>query len=209
MIQSFSERDVRRHYDLLQHRDELGLTELKVLDGTQIIGIGLFDNEDDFVEECRRYNGLGSLHVGINPRSLRLMKDLGGLKNRVRTLFQDVAGENAIDHITGIAVPGGSDLTEKANRHRRDTTIMFEREIFFPMDKPIPVQRGGHQEVEERIALWLYGDREAPAPPLTHFARVTGTMLPEGGWLRRRTRFWRYRPYILGGISAEILENNA
>ncbi len=46
---SFSEQDVRRHYDLLQHKPELGLTQLKALAGENIIGVGLFDNEEDFV----------------------------------------------------------------------------------------------------------------------------------------------------------------
>ena len=208
-MRSFSERDVRRHYDLLQHGRELGLTQLKVLDGTHILGIGLFDTEDDFVAECRRYNGLGVLYVGVNPRSLRLLKDLGGLRNRVRTLFQEVVGESGIDHVTGIVVPGRSALTERANRYCRDTTVLSERALFFPMDEPIPVQDSSRREVQERIAFWLYGDNGRPAPPLTHFTRVVGTMAPDGGWLRRRTRFWRYRPYILDGITAEILKAGA
>jgi len=58
-MKRFHERDVRRFYDLLQHKSGLGLTQLNVLDGENLIGVGLFDNEDDFVDECSRYNTLG------------------------------------------------------------------------------------------------------------------------------------------------------
>ena len=86
----FSERDVRRCYDLLQHGPEIGLTQLKAIESGQIIGLGLFDNEDDFVAECSRYNALGNLYVGVNPRSTDLLDQFGGLKNRIRSVWTDI-----------------------------------------------------------------------------------------------------------------------
>ena len=160
-MRSFNERDVRRHYDLLQHRPELGLTQLKALDGEDIIGIGLFDNEEDFVSESRRYNGLGDLYVGVNPRSLRLLDEYGGLKNRMRTLFMDVVEKKDIDYVTGVAVPGRERLSGAAQKYRCDASVLFDGEVLFPMNEPIRTSQGGREEVRQKIAFWSYGEIHA------------------------------------------------
>ena len=207
---SFKEKDVRRHYDLLQHKPEQGLTQLKAMDGENIIGIGLFDNEDDFVSECHRYNELGSLHAGVNPRSLRLLDDYGGLKNRMRTLFMDVVGETDVDFVTGVAAPGWDGLSEAARRFRKDATVLFDGEILFPMDAPIPVAEGGGQQAADQLVTWLYGTTEKVSISLLQFTRVMGTALEKRGWLSgSRTKFRKYRPYILEGVSAAITGKEA
>ena len=203
-MKSFNEWDVRRHYDLLQHEPDLGLTQLKALDGNNIIGIGLFDNEDDFVSECERYNGLGDLYVGVNPRSIRLMEDYGGLKNRMRTLFLDVVEAGAIDHVTGVAVPDAKGLSEAAQGFLGDASVLSDRDIFFPMDEPIPVPQGEYGQMEAQISRWFYGEGNPATVSLMQFSRVMGTELPKRGWRRRRARFRKFRPYILEGIAADI-----
>ena len=156
-MKSFSERDVRRHYDLLQHRPELGLTQMKATDGEHVIGIGLFDNEPDFVSECRRYNGLGTLSVGVNPRSNRLLHDYGGLKNRIRTLFMDVVEEGDIDYVTGLAVRDPERLARPPRKYLRDASVFADGEVFFPLDKAAPVSRDSRHNVRRQLDVWLFG----------------------------------------------------
>ena len=204
-MKDFSERDVRRHYDLLQHDPELGLTELRAMDGANIIGIGLFDNEEDFVLECERYNGLGELRTSVNPRSLNVLDDYGGLKNKMRTLFTEVTQEEDIAYVTGVALPGLGDLTEDARRFRRDVSALYGREVLFPLDEPIEIAPGQHGEIADKIAEWFFGESEFSRVLLAQFTNVMGTALQEGGWFRRRTRFGKYRPYVLEGITAQIL----
>lgn len=200
----FSERDVRRHYDLLQHRPELGLTQLKAMDGSHVIGIGLFDNEADFVSECRRYNGLGTLSVGVNPRSNRLLHDYGGLKNRMRTLFMDVVAEGDIDYVTGMAVRDPERLGRPPRKFLRDASVFADGEAFFPLDKSIPVSSDSLQNVRRQLDFWLYGATESGGIDLMQFVRVAGTAAADVGWFKRRTAFKRFRPYIMDGITAEI-----
>ncbi|MDE2886825.1 MAG: hypothetical protein OXR72_01340 [Gemmatimonadota bacterium] len=203
-MKSFSERDVRRHYDLLQHGPELGLTHLKATDGDHVIGIGLFDNEADFVSECRRYNGLGTLHVGVNPRSNRLMEDYGGLRNRMRTLFADVVAEGDIDFVTGMAVCNPDQLVRASRQFLRDASVLADGEVFFPLDKAMPVSPDSLSKIRRRLDAWLYGEVDSNGIDLMQFVRVAGTAAADGGWFRRRTMFRKFRPYIMDGITAEI-----
>ncbi|MDE3001246.1 MAG: hypothetical protein OXU79_19385 [Gemmatimonadota bacterium] len=203
-MKSFSERDVRRHYDLLQHSPELGLTHLKATDGDHVIGIGLFDNEADFVSECRRYNGLGTLHVGVNPRSNRLMEDYGGLRNRMRTLFMDVVADGDIDFVTGMAVCNPDQLVRPSRQFLRDASVLADGEVFFPLDKAMPVSPESLQNVRRRLDVWLYGEVDSDGIDLMQFVRVAGTAAADDGWFRRRTTFKKYRPYIMEGITAGI-----
>ena len=203
-MKSFSERDVRRHYDLLQHSPELGLTQLKAMDGDHVIGIGLFDNEDDFVSECRRYNGFGTLYAGVNPRSNRLLQDYGGLKNRMRTLFKDVVAEGDIDFITGMAVFDPERLVRPARQYLRDASVLADREVFLPLDKAMPVTRESQQKIRRQLYIWLYGKKDSEGIDLMQFVRVAGTAVPDGGWFKRRAVFKKYRPYIMDGITAVI-----
>lgn len=205
-MKSFSERDVRRHYDLLQHSPELGLTHLIATDGDHVIGIGLFDNEADFVSECRRYNGLGTLNVGVNPRSNRLMEDYAGLRNRMRTLFMDVVTEGDIDFVTGMAVGNPDRLVQPPRKFLRDASVLADGEVFFPLDKAMPVSRESRQNVRRRLDVWLYGESGSDGIDLMQFVRVAGTAAAGDGWFRRRTIFKRFRPYIMDGISAEIAD---
>jgi hypothetical protein len=203
-MKSFSERDVRRHYDMLQHDPELGLTELKTLDADNIIGIGLFDNEEDFVAECFRYNDLGVLYVGINPRSLSLLDDYGGLKNRMRTLFMDVVEEKDVDFVTGLILSGSEGLSESARAFLPDVSVLSDAELFFPMDEPLPIENDDRDGTSKAITRWLYGDTSRMLD-LAQFTRVMGTAIPGGGWLGRRSKFKNFRPYILDGISSQIV----
>ena len=207
-MKSFSERDVRRHYDLLQHSPELGLTHLKATEGGHVIGIGLFDNETDFVSECRRYNGLGTLYVGVNPRSGHLMEDYGGLRNRMRTLFMDVVTEGDIDFVTGMAVGDPDRLSPPPRKFLRNASVLADGEVFFPLDKAMPVSPETLQNVRRRLGVWLYGEVNSGGIDLMQFARVAGTATADDGWFRRRTTFKRFRPYIMDGIGAEIEDLN-
>lgn len=194
---------------MLQHTAEMVFTQLNAYDQGDLIGVGLFDNEDDFVFECRRYNDLGALFVGINPRSKRLESEYGGLKNRMRTLFRDIVTETDIDYVTGVVAPGLEGLTDLARTYRKDVSVLYGNEVFFPIDKPIPVPKGEHRSVVEQIAGWLYGESTFSTVSLIQFVRVIGTSLSEGGWFTRRTRFGKYRPYILDGIADEITGEGA
>ena len=211
-MKAFSEHDVRHHYDLLQHKPELGLTQLRAMDGENIIGIGLFDNEDDFVDECLRYNGLGDLYVGVNPRSARLLDEFGGLKNRMRTLFLDVVEIHHIEHVTGVAAANTSEISESARRYLKDASVLHEAEAFFPMDEPIDIPEKGHDEIENRISDWLYGTAASERISVAQFVRVIGVRIPGKGWFGKRTKFREYRPFILDEVSTQILgdaEGNA
>ena len=203
-MSSFSERDVRRHYDLLQHKPELGLTQLKAMDRDQIIGIGLFENEEDFASECLRYNGLGDLYVGVNPRTHRLLEDYGGLRNRMRTLFTDVVAAGDIDYVTGVAVTSSRDLAEGPREFAGDASVLSGREILLPLDEPIPAPKESYSDLQRQVARWAYGDEEAGGFSLMQSVRVMGTARVGGSWLRRRGKFRNYRPYILDGISARV-----
>ena len=201
-MRTFNERDIRRHYDLLQHRPELGVTELKAMEGDHLFGVGLFDNEDDFVAECRRYSGLGSLYVGVNPRSKELLDQYGGLKNRMRSLFQDVVASSDIPCIMGVAVAPSERLSESAEHYRSDASRLHDGEWIFPMDRPLEIAAGHHLSAERKLGIWFTG--QETSLPLTQFTLVMGTSLPEGNWFRTRTRFRRYRPFILDGIATNV-----
>ena len=202
-MSSFSERDVRRQYDMLQHDPELGLTELKAMDAGQIIGIGLFDNEDDFISECFRYNELGELHASVNPRSLSILNDYGGLKNRMRTLFTDVVSEKDIEYVTGLVLPDSEGLSEAARAFLPDVCHLADSELFLPMDEPISIENDDRDGMSKAIARWVYGDINKTLD-LAQFTRVMGTAISGGSWFGKRTRFKKFRPYILEGISAQI-----
>jgi hypothetical protein len=206
-MSDFSEADVRRHYDLLQHKPELGLTQLKAMVGEDIIGIGLFDNEDDFVSECRRYNGLGTLHVGINPRTKRLLDDFGGLRNRMRTLFVDVVEEGDVDFVTGFTVSkaDSSDLTKAAANFSGDVSVLYEEELFFALDEPIEAPAERQPEISGRLSTWAFGAGKQAPVGLMQFARVVGAAVSRRTWFRRRTKFRKFRPYILEGVTGQIM----
>jgi hypothetical protein len=206
-MSTFNERDVRRHYDLLQHKSELGLTQLKAMVGEDIIGLGLFDNEDDFVSECRRYNELGELYVGVNPRTVRLLDDYGGLKNRMRTLFIDVVEEGDIDFVTGLAIPADERprLSDRARAFLDDASVLHGGVAFFPLDEPIEAPREKQTDIGSRVWEWAFGTRPDGSASLMQYMRVSGAALARRTWFRKRTKFEKFRPFILEGISAQIM----
>lgn len=193
-MRRFSERDVRRCYDLLQHKDR-GLTQFNAVDHGNIIGIGLFDNEEDFTSECLRYNALGHLYVGVNPRSQGLLDRYGGLKNRVRSVLVEIVEPGDVDLITGVAVPGKTALTRQAKALRRDTSLMHDRESFFALGRPLEAEK------VPDIKRWLVADPDAWDYSVDQYVRIPGTALPGGGWLSPRVVFRRYRPYVLSEVS--------
>ena len=196
----FSEKDVRRCYDLLQHDPDLGLTQLKAMDSGHIIGIGLFENEDDFAAECKRYNTLGDLFVGVNPRSRALLDQYGGLKNRMRSVFTDVTDSTKIVQITGVAVPKGESFSVRAKALLKEACILHDHETFFALGAPLLA------EVAEQLKSWLLEPNSSWAYEPNQYMRVPGTALPNGGFFSRRVVFRRYRPYQLTEITDAILE---
>ena len=203
----FDEQDVRRFYDLLQHKPELGLTQLSAMDGNNLIGVGLFDNEDDFVSECERYNELGQLYAGVNPRSSALLDQYGGLENRIRSLFVDVVTDTDVACVTGVALSNEKLLTPAAQAYVSDVSILDDGTLFFPMDESIEIGEDEHTQVAELLAAWFYGVETTLGVDLALKVSVPGTAKPDAGWFRPRFRFRKYRPYILEGISEAIQDS--
>ncbi len=168
------------------------------MDTDQIIGTGLFDNEDDFVAECGRYNTLGDLYVGVNPRPLRLLDEYGGLKNRVRSLFVDVTTASDIDQITGVAVGAGVVLSARARGLLREASRLHDKEALFAFGSPLPAGKS------EALKKWVTDSDFDYA--IDQYVRVPGTALQNRGFLRPRVRFRQYRPYQLTEISDAIGE---
>lgn len=195
----FNPKDVRRCYDLLQHDPEHGFTQLLARDDEQIIGLGMFDNEDDFLSECERYNTLGDLFVGVNPRSVRLLDHYGGLQNRMRSVFVDVSDPTLIDYVTGIAVPRGLPLSEEGAKFKREVSVLHDRSRFFALGSPVPVALA--DDLVRRIvplsSAWSYSTGQ--------YVQVPGTALMKGTWFSRRAAFKRYRPYRLDELSDTAL----
>lgn len=194
----FSERDVRRHYDLLQHTEDRGVTALLASDEDHVIGLGLFDNEDDFVSECARYNRNGILSVGVNPRRSALLDDYGGLRNRVRTLFSDICELKDISYLTGVAVPVSSELPAEMEGFVKDASVLTDGQMLFALDEALSLDCDADSvelTLQDRITSstgWPYS--------LLQYVPVAGTALAEPGILRRRFGFRRYRPYFIAGL---------
>ena len=209
-MKRFHERDVRRFYDLLQHKSDLGLTQLNVMDDENLIGVGLFDNEDDFVAECSRYNTLGLLQAGVNPRSSHLLDNYGGLQNRIRTLFSDVVSKEDIAWVTGVVISEPGQITEAALAYQKDVSVLGDGVLFFPMDREISIEngRGRPNRTARQIAEWFWGEATLSRIDLTSMVPVPGTSDPEGTWFHPRLQFRKYRPYILDGISEAIMNTD-
>ncbi|MBT4138388.1 MAG: hypothetical protein HOE48_10750 [Candidatus Latescibacteria bacterium] len=205
-MKRFEERDVSHFYDLLQHNPELGLTQLNVLDGDHLIGVGLFDNVEDFLAECKRYNGLGQIHAGVNPRSLNLLDAYGGLKNRIRSLFVDVVTDEDIACVTGIVVRDVGQLTDAAQAYMRDISVLDDGRLFFPMDNPLDFQDRSRRKLSKLLASWVFGEADFQNVNLMRMVSVPGTAKQDSSFFRPRVRFRKFRPFILEGISEAILE---
>lgn len=203
-MRRFHERDVRRFYDLIQHDAKSGLTQLNAVDGDQLIGVGLFDNEDDFVAECRRYNTLGLLQAGVNPRSSDLLDDYGGLQNRIRTLFSDVVSKRDIACVTGVVISEPGQLAEAALAYEKDVSVLGDGSLFFPLDEEISIEKDRPNRTAKQIAEWFLGEATLSDIDLAHLVAVPGTSDPDGTFFHPCLRFRKYRPYILEGISTAI-----
>lgn len=203
-MRRFHEREVRRFYDLLQHEAGSGLTQINVMDEDHLIGVGLFDNEDDFVAECLRYNTLGLLQAGVNPRALRLLDEYGGLQNRIRTLFSDIVSKQDIACVTGVVISEPGQLTEAALAYRKDVSVMGDGALFFPLDEKIAIEDGRPNRTAKQIAEWFLGEATLSSVDLTRLIPIPGTADPEGTFFHPRLRFRKYRPYVLEGIAEAI-----
>ena len=203
-MRRFHERDVRRFYDLLQHGAKSGLTQINVMDEDHLIGVGLFDNEDDFATECRRYNTLGLLQAGVNPRSVHLLDEYGGLQNRIRTLFSDIASKRDVACVTAVVISEPGQLTDAALAYQKDVSVLGDGALFFPLDGEISIEQDRPNRTAKRIAEWFWGEATLSYIDLAHMVAVPGTADPEGTFFHPRLRFRKYRPYILEGISAAI-----
>ena len=203
-MKRFHERDVRRFYDLLQHEARSGLTQLNAIDGDHLIGVGLFDNEGDFVSECLRYNTLGLLQAGVNPRASHLLDEYGGLQNRIRTLFSDIVSKRDIACVTGIVISEPGQLTEAALAYQKEVSALGDGALFFPLDEEIAIENARPNRTAKQIAEWFWGEATLSSVDLTCMVSVPGTSDPEGTFFHPRLQFRKYRPYILEGISAAI-----
>ncbi|MCL2726715.1 MAG: hypothetical protein FWD69_20030, partial [Polyangiaceae bacterium] len=78
-----------------------GVSEVRVIRPLGgIIGIGFFDDEEDFVRECVRTNAAGNVYVGIQPRPKRLFERA---PNVVRP-FKTGAGCKDIEILTATVI---------------------------------------------------------------------------------------------------------
>ena len=114
-------------------------------------------------------------------------------------MFTDVTEGTEIEHVTGIAVPGSVRLSPEASKFRRETSILHDRELFFPLETSLDARAAG------QIARWVTGSTESWTCDVTHFVRVPGTAIQGGGFFSRRVKFRRYRPYLLAEVSEAIL----
>jgi hypothetical protein len=203
-MKRFDERDIRRFYDLLQHDSKHGLTQLNAMDGENLIGIGLFDNEEDFVSECKRYNTLGALWVGVNPRSKNLLDEYGGLLNRMRTLIIDVVSLKDVVSVTGFVASEPGQLTEAALAYQKDVSVLGDGAFFFPMDKPISIEDDRPGRLAKQVAQWFFGEATLTKVDLLQMVPIPGIADPEGTWFQPRVKFSKYRPYILDGIATAV-----
>jgi hypothetical protein len=169
------------------------------MESDQIIGLGLFDNEADFVAECKRYNTLGDLYVGVNPRSLQLLDHFGGLKNRMRSVFTDVTVDLKIEHITGIAVPDEIPLSDQAEALTSEASILHDGDTFFAFGSSLD------SGCRRLLRTWVTDPDQSWHYDLHQYIRVTGTALSDAGFFSRRASFKRYRPYQLTEITEAIL----
>ena len=155
-MKRFHERDVRRFYDLLQHKSDLGLTQLNVVDDENLIGVGLFDNEDDFVSECSRYNTLGLLQAGVNPRSSHLLDDYAGLQNRIRTLFSDVVSKQVLSYRNPAKSP-------KPHKHIKTMYLYWEMaRYFFLWIEKLPSRMVGQIARPDKLQNGFWEKRHCP-----------------------------------------------
>ncbi len=199
----FRERDVRRQYDLLQHTEERGVTALLASDRDQVIGLGLFDNEDDFVSECARYNRNGMLYVGVNPRRTSLLDDYGGLRNRVRTLISDVCVTDDVNFVTGLAVPSSTVLSDEMTAFANDASVLNDGHTFFALDEALKVEEDA-ESLEHRVKQRITGFPTGWSYRLLQYIPVVGTARAEPGLFKRRFRFRRFRPYFIDGLCGHL-----
>lgn len=78
-----------------------GISEVRVIrPGGGIIGIGFFDDEKAFVDECVRTNAVGNVYVGIQPRPRRLFDAAPNVIRPLRT----GAGRKDIEVVTATVI---------------------------------------------------------------------------------------------------------
>lgn len=71
-IEMDSEKEMRKHYCLLGHKDR-GCTELRIPDPPPLVSY--VDNEDDFVSRSNEYDGkVSGIYVGTNSRPIDFME---------------------------------------------------------------------------------------------------------------------------------------
>lgn len=91
---------IRATYRWLAHGPH-GVSEVRVIRPSGgVLGIGFFDDEEAFVQECVRTNAAGNVYVGIQPRPRHLL-DLA--TNTVRPL-RSGAGRRDIEVVTGTVI---------------------------------------------------------------------------------------------------------
>ena len=202
----FNEREVRRHYRLLRHERKEWMTEVKATIGRRTIGIGFFDNAEDFVRESYRYDGVANLYTGVNPRSMESLSKWRGLRNRIRTLFSEVASEDDVNVVTAVLAGKDTPLSINAQNHLKEVSMFSEGELFFLLDLPIPVDHENRARVKVSIARWLCGPTfRVPEYHLDRSVRIMGTRIVVGEEPGAVVRFKKYRPEPIRGLSRIIL----
>ena len=71
MNEVFNEEDVRLYYKLLDHKY---LTELRFLKRGSFPAFKIVDNEEDFVQACKKWNGKRNIYAGLRDRRQGLKK---------------------------------------------------------------------------------------------------------------------------------------
>lgn len=210
-------KNIREFYRRLNPR--YGVTELVVIDPGKkgVIATGFFDNENDFVSWCQRYNGKYNIYAGRNPRPGRLFSGFES-RNRLEARIRRRAKDTDITHITAISLdidpirPKGTSSTNNQHKTAIDFASRLQKDsggwvddsgngayLWIPFANPIKIDDDNREEIKEKCRLWQsmickahhpdrYGLRIDGCFDLSRIKKVIGTMSVKGK-IHRLSRF--------------------
>lgn len=174
--------DQRRLFSMILPNGLEGLAECRVIDVNrrELLGIGYFDNPDDFQHACREWDGRANLYAGRNPRPVRLCPP--SVRNTIATGLR-AASRDDIETVTMVSLdldpvrPEGvpsSDVEQAlaleearqiAGRYAGAWVMQSGNgaQVLIPV-QPLDV-RGRQADFERRVRTWEEGLRRAIRRP--------------------------------------------